>query len=71
MSLARISARYAKSLIDFARDHNKLDRIHEDVLNLKVACDNRDFLCYAKARSSPLAKNYRYLKLCLNLYLIR
>lgn len=56
MSLARIAARYAKSLIDFAQDNNKLDRIHEDILNLKVATDNRDFMLLCKSPIVPSGK---------------
>jgi F-type H+-transporting ATPase subunit delta len=62
MSLVRISTRYAKSLIDFARESNKLDRIQEDVLNLKVACDNRDFMLLCKSPIVPSGKKLQVFK---------
>ncbi|MEO5581854.1 MAG: ATP synthase F1 subunit delta [Saprospiraceae bacterium] len=62
MSLVRISTRYAKSLIDFARENNKLDRIYEDVLNLKVACENRDFMLLCKSPIVPSGKKVQVFK---------
>ncbi|MBK7607430.1 MAG: F0F1 ATP synthase subunit delta [Saprospiraceae bacterium] len=49
MSLTRIASRYAKSLIDFAQAQGKLDRIYEDILNLKVAADIREFNLLCKS----------------------
>ncbi|MEP7320869.1 MAG: ATP synthase F1 subunit delta [Saprospiraceae bacterium] len=62
MSLVRISTRYAKSLIEFARESNKLDRIHEDILNLKTACDNRDFMLLCKSPIVPSGKKLQVFK---------
>ena len=62
MSLARISTRYAKSLIDFAQENNKLDRIHEDILNLNVACGNRDFILLCKSPIVPSGKKAQVFK---------
>lgn len=49
MSLTRIASRYAKSLIDFTQAQGKLDRIYEDILNLKVAADIREFNLLCKS----------------------
>ncbi len=43
MSVQRVATRYAKSLIDLARDNNKLDRIKEDVMGFLEVAKNRDF----------------------------
>ncbi|MBK7438378.1 MAG: hypothetical protein IPI77_16650 [Saprospiraceae bacterium] len=50
MSLTRIASRYAKSLIHFAQAQANW-RGYEDILNLKVAADIREFNLVAKARS--------------------
>lgn len=56
MSAQRIAARYAKSLIDLAKDGQKLDQIKDDVLGLKSAIDNRDFYLLLKSPIVPTAK---------------
>lgn len=43
MSATRIATRYAKSLVDLAKEQNKLDRIKEDVATFQSAVENRDF----------------------------
>lgn len=42
MSAARIASRYAKSLIELARDEGKLERVHEDVLHFQAAAGVKD-----------------------------
>ncbi len=69
MSLARISSRYAKSLIDFALEQNKLERIYEDILNLKTATDNRDFLLLCKSPIVTAAKKEQVFKALFEKYL--
>lgn len=49
MSLARISSRYAKSLLDFALEQDKLERIYQDMLQLKAAVSVRDFVLLCKS----------------------
>lgn len=49
MSLARISSRYAKSLLDFAIEQDKLERIYQDILQLKIAVSVRDFVLLCKS----------------------
>lgn len=53
MSVQRIASRYAKSLIDLAKEQGKLDRILEDVESFKEVSKNRDFLLMLK---SPVVK---------------
>lgn len=53
MSVQRITGRYAKSLIDLAQEHNKLERILEDVQSFKKVCENKDFSMMIK---SPIVK---------------
>ncbi len=69
MSLARISFRYAKSLIDLAKEENKLDRIYEDILNLKTACANRDFLLLCKSPIVSSPKKEQVFKALFEKYL--
>lgn len=42
MSSIRIASRYAKSLIELARDEGKLERVHEDVLHFQAAAGVKD-----------------------------
>jgi len=44
MSINKIAARYAKSLLDLAVEQNKLEKIHSDIEGFVVAAQNRDFL---------------------------
>jgi len=62
MSQARISFRYAKSLLDFAIAQNKLDRIYEDILNLKTACSLREFVLLCKSPIIPSGKKEQIFK---------
>lgn len=43
MSVQRVASRYAKSLIDLAKDHNKLDNIKDDISGFLEVAKNRDF----------------------------
>ena len=56
MSLARIAARYAKSLIDLSKEQNKLEVVHNDIENLVAACTNKDFLLLCKSPVVPSGK---------------
>ena len=53
MSVQRIASRYAKSLIDLAKDQGKLDRVLEDVQSFQKVAQNRDFLLMLR---SPVVK---------------
>ncbi len=50
MSVNRIASRYAKSLLDLAKDQGKLERVLEDVESFKAAAtDSRDFYLFLKS----------------------
>lgn len=53
MSAQRIASRYAKSLIDLAREKGKLERVLEDVQSFRQVAKNRDFALLLK---SPVVK---------------
>ncbi|MCB0521816.1 MAG: ATP synthase F1 subunit delta [Lewinellaceae bacterium] len=53
MSVQRIATRYAKSLIDLANEHGKLDKVLEDVKSFREVAKNRDFDLLLK---SPVVK---------------
>jgi len=53
MSVHRIASRYAKSLIDLAKETNKLERVKEDVDAFDKALQSRDFYLLLK---SPIIK---------------
>jgi len=68
MSQARISYRYAKSLLDFALDQNKVDRIYEDILNLKTACSLREFVLLCKSPIVTSGKKEQIFKAVFEKY---
>lgn len=43
MSAYRIADRYAKSLLGLAKEQNKVDEVHNDVLYFNEVCDVKDF----------------------------
>jgi F-type H+-transporting ATPase subunit delta len=43
MSAYRIADRYAKSLLGLAKEQNKVEEVHNDVLYFNEVCDVRDF----------------------------
>lgn len=49
MSVQRIAARYAKSLIDLAKENNSLDSVKGDVEGFLKALENRDFYLLLKS----------------------
>ena len=49
MSVQRIAARYAKSLIDLAQEQHKLERIREDIEAFQEITKNRDFKMLLKS----------------------
>jgi F-type H+-transporting ATPase subunit delta len=49
MSIIRISARYAKALIDLATDRNEMSVIKNDIDNFLVASQNRDLQLFLKS----------------------
>jgi len=53
MSVTRIASRYAKSLLDLAKEQGKLERVLEDIKAFKKATEQRDFELVLK---SPIVK---------------
>jgi len=53
MSVTRIASRYAKSLLDLAKEQGKLERVLEDIKAFKQATEQRDFELVLK---SPIVK---------------
>jgi len=49
MSLSKIATRYAKSLIDLAKERKELDKVHEDVLLFQEVAKNKDFKSLLKS----------------------
>ena len=49
MSVERIAARYAKSLIDLASEQNKLERVREDIEYFQAAAKVRDLYLLLKS----------------------
>lgn len=64
MSVQRIAARYAKSLIDLAKEQDKLETIKDDMLSFLEVVKNRDFYLMLKSpivHASSKAKIFRSL----------
>lgn len=53
MSINKIASRYAKSLLDLAKDQNKVEKVLEDVKTFNQATENRDLYLLLK---SPIVK---------------
>ncbi len=53
MSVSRIATRYAKSLVDLAKEQNKLDRVKTDIDSFLKATENRDFEVMLKSPIIP------------------
>lgn len=49
MSVSRIASRYAKSLIDYARETNRLEEVKEDMRTLDKALESRDLVMLLKS----------------------
>lgn len=49
MSAERLAYRYAKSLVDLAKEQGSLDLIKGDIENLITACETRDFVLMLKS----------------------
>jgi len=49
MSVSRIASRYAKSLIDFAQENNKLEEVRTDMALLDKALESRDLVMLLKS----------------------
>lgn len=49
MSVSRIASRYAKSLIDFAQESNKIEEVRGDMATLDKALESRDLVMLLKS----------------------
>ncbi|MBP6623847.1 MAG: ATP synthase F1 subunit delta [Chitinophagaceae bacterium] len=66
MQNPRLAARYAKSLLDFAVEQNKLQPIYQDMLSLHGVCqDSSEFVSLMK---SPIVKADRKLSIISELF---
>lgn len=54
--MSRVSARYAKALIDLAVEKGQLEKVHEDIQGFIEVTKNRDF---ANMLQSPIVKSER------------
>ncbi len=62
MSIARIAGRYAKSLIDLAKEQGKLETILGDMNAFRTATENRDFTLMLKSPIINTTKKRNILK---------
>jgi F-type H+-transporting ATPase subunit delta len=62
MKNLRVAARYAKSLLDLAKDQNKLEVIKSDVDSMKQMMGNRDFYLLLKSPIVSPAKKKAVLE---------
>lgn len=60
MSVNKIAARYAKTLIDLSKEQGSLDATFEDVKGFKEACSNRDLYLLLK---SPIVNTEKKLSI--------
>jgi F-type H+-transporting ATPase subunit delta len=65
MSVSRISTRYAKSLLDLARDRNELESVKGDVDYMVEAMKNRDLVLFLK---SPIINSGKKLSVFKTLF---
>ena len=62
MSINKIASRYAKSLLDLAKEQNKIEVVLEDVKTLKQATENRDLYLLFKSPIVNTEKKLAILK---------
>ncbi|HRO09033.1 MAG TPA: ATP synthase F1 subunit delta [Saprospiraceae bacterium] len=65
MSIIRISARYAKSLLDIASERNELEAVKKDIEYFIAALQNRDMLLFLK---SPIIHSNKKLSVMKALF---
>jgi F-type H+-transporting ATPase subunit delta len=65
MSINKIASRYAKSLIDLAKDQNKVEAVLEDVKMFKQATENRDLYLLLK---SPIVNTQKKLSILKEIF---
>jgi len=65
MSINKIASRYAKSLLDLAKEQNKVEAVLEDVKSMKQAAENRDLYLLLK---SPIVKTDKKLSILKEIF---
>ncbi len=65
MSINKIASRYAKSLLDLAKDQNKVEAVLEDVKMFKQATENRDLYLLLK---SPIVNTQKKLTILKEIF---
>jgi len=65
MSVIRIASRYAKSLLELAKDQGKLDTVVEDIKTFNGATQNRDLFLLLK---SPIVKGSKKLEIFKSIF---
>ena len=66
MSISRISSRYAKSLLDLARERNELDAVMKDIEYFNEASKNRDLYMLLKSPIVNYGKKLSIFKVLFN-----
>lgn len=62
MSVIRIAARYAKSLVDLAKEQNALEDVYKDIEGFLKIAENRDFMLMAKSPIITASKKLNIFK---------
>lgn len=56
MSVVKVASRYAKSLLDLAKEQNKVEDVLKDIQSFRKAIENKDLLLLTKSPVVPLDK---------------
>ena len=56
MSIVKVASRYAKSLLNLAKEQNKVEEVLSDIQSFDKALENRDLLLLTKSPIVPLDK---------------
>lgn len=65
MSATKLASRYAKSLIDLAKEQGQLDAVHGDMLIFQEACKNNDLKMLLK---SPIVNVHKKQQIILAIF---
>jgi F-type H+-transporting ATPase subunit delta len=62
MSATKLASRYAKSLLDLAKEQGQLDAVHNDMVEFKAAVSNKDLYMLLKSPIINVGKKQQILK---------
>lgn len=62
MSATKLASRYAKSLLDLAKEQGQLDAVHNDMAEFKTAVSNKDLYILLKSPIINVGKKQQILK---------